>query len=69
MSEHKGQQTTFLKTVSIIVSLIIVSIGWLFTLNVAMSSRIDTMSASYVTIKTQLSQIQTDLSWLKRNTK
>ena len=50
---------------SFIVGIIVIAIGWLFIANSALSSKVDQMSGDYVAIQTQLSQIQTDLGWIK----
>lgn len=47
--------------------IIMVVLGWVLVANSALSARVNEISIDYVAIQTQLSQIQTDLSWIKQN--
>ena len=48
-------------------SIITLIIGWMLVANSALSARVNEISIDSITIQTQLSQIQTDLSWIKQN--
>jgi len=48
------------------VTIITLILGWGLYVNVAMSSRIQSNSTEGSKIQTQLSQIQTDLQWIKQ---
>jgi ammonia channel protein AmtB len=69
LNESKDDSKQYVTTgvLSAITGIMIIAIGWLFFTNNALSARVDTMSISYVSIQTQLSQIQTDLSWIKES--
>lgn len=47
--------------------IIVVVFGWILTANATLTNRINEISIDSITIQTQLSQIQTDLSWIKQN--
>lgn len=47
------------------IGIIIGAIGWMLVANNSLAARVDSISDSYVLIQTQLSQIQTDLVWIK----
>ena len=49
------------------IGIIVVIIGWMLVANSALSARVNEISIDSITIQTQLSQIQTDLSWIKQN--
>jgi len=51
------------------ISFIVIIIGWMLVANSALSAKVDSIDDSYVLIQTQLSQIQTDLVWIKGNIK
>jgi hypothetical protein len=51
------------------ISVLTVIMGWMLVANAALTNKVDAMNESYVSIQTQLSQIQTDLGWIKTNIK
>lgn len=44
-----------------------VSIGWAFIANASMEKKVQDSNAQYLQIQTQLSQIQTDIIWIKKS--
>ena len=63
--EKNSKQFVTTRALSFALGIITVVIGWLFVANAALSARVDKMSGDYMAIQTQLSQIQTDLVWIK----
>jgi len=51
------------------IGVLTVIMGWMLVANAALTNKVDAMSDSYIEIQTQLSQIQTDLGWIKTNIK
>lgn len=51
------------------IGIIIGVIGWMLVANSSLAAKVDSISDSYILIQTQLSQIQTDLVWIKGNIK
>ena len=49
--------------------IILLLFGWLIIANASVSNKIDAINQTYVEIRTQLSQIQTDISWIKESIK
>lgn len=64
MEDNEKQYVT-IGNLTVIVGLLIAAIGWLFLANSALSAKVDKISGDYLTIQTQLSQIQTDILWIK----
>lgn len=67
MEKFSTDKPVTIGAMTIIVTLFSMVIGWLFYANTALSSRIDGMTNEYLSIQTQLSQIQTDIAWIKIN--
>lgn len=65
--ENKEEKYVTLKIFTWAIGIIIVVFGWLFTINSALSSRVDDISSDSIIIQTQLAQIQADLVWIKNN--
>lgn len=49
------------------IGIIIGVIGWMLVANSSLAAKVDSISDSYVLIQTQLSQIQTDLRWVRNS--
>ncbi len=58
-----------IKAATLLVSMFAIAIGWLFSINGSLANQVNRMSSDYVTIQAQLSQIQTDISWIKQTLK
>ena len=50
-----------------VIGIITVVIGWCFVAQAATSKKVDEYSQQLLEIRTQLSQIQTDLQWIKED--
>lgn len=65
MENLNEEKYATVRALSWAIGIIAVAIGWLFLANSALSERVDKISGDYIAIQTQLSQIQTDLGWIK----
>ena len=68
MSNQEEKYVTF-KVFTWAISFVFIIIGWMLVANSSLAAKVDSISDSYVLIQTQLSQIQTDLVWIKGNIK
>ena len=50
-----------------VIGIITIVIGWCFVAQAATSKKVDEYSQQLLEIRTQLSQIQTDLQWIKED--
>ncbi len=78
MFKEDKASKTLVATIFSVLTVIVIVMGYLFNSNIALSDRItqnndyltkkvNKVSVQYTNIETQLSQIQTDIGWLKRN--
>jgi ammonia channel protein AmtB len=65
--ENKEEKYVTLKIFTWVIGVIVVVFGWLFAINSALSSKVDSVTSDSVVIQTQLAQIQADLVWIKNN--
>ena len=53
------------KYLKLVIPVLIVAIGWLFLMNSRADNKIEKVQNGYTEIKSQLSQIQESISWIK----
>lgn len=53
------------KYIRMVILVIIAAIGWLFLINSRADIKIEKIEGDYTEIRMQLSQIQTDIQWIK----
>lgn len=63
--EEKGEKMVSWRVFTWAMGLVTLILGILFQAQNALSDRVDGISATNNEIKTQLSQIQTDIQWIK----
>lgn len=51
------------------IGVIIVIFGWVFSAYASINNKVDTFNSDIIKIQVQLSQIQTDIAWIKNNLK
>jgi len=59
-----SENTVSMKVFTYVIGIIFMVIGFLFSCQAALSNKVDVIAADNSDIKTQLSQIQTDLKWI-----
>jgi len=52
-----------------VIGIITIVIGWCFVAQAATNEKVDKYNQQLLEIRTQLSQIQTDLQWIKEETR
>ena len=61
----KEKYSTIWKVVGVFITVFSIGLGWLWTNDAQRQGQMQTLASSQTQIQIQLSQIQTDLSWVK----
>lgn len=64
--EEKGEKMVSWRVFTWVMGIVTLLIGILFQAQAALSGKVETISDNNIEIRTQLSQIQTDILWIKR---